>query len=68
MKTEDVRMTEIALAPSLTLILFSVPPGTRATNEVTVGSTRDAPAWIARLPYDAAEHDSNRRAVFAQEV
>lgn len=68
MKTEDVRMTEIALGPFLTLVLFSVPANARATNEVPLNSHGDAADWVATLPYDAAWHNSNRRAAFAQEV
>jgi hypothetical protein len=68
MKTENVRMTEIALGPSLILVLFSVPLSARATNEVPLSSICDAPDWIATLPDDASWHNSNRRAVFAQEV
>lgn len=47
MKTEDVRMTEIALNPYLTLVLFSVPPSSRTTNVAPRSSTCDTFDWIA---------------------
>ncbi len=50
MKTENVRMTEIALEPYLTLVLFSAPPDARTTGAVPRSFINVAPDWIAALP------------------
>ncbi len=44
MKTEDVQMTEIALNPYLTLVLFSVPSSARTTNAAPRDLTSSSPA------------------------
>ncbi len=43
MKTEDIRATELAITPYLTLILFSTPANGRAENTILGSSIHDAP-------------------------
>lgn len=54
MKTEDVRATEIALTPYVTLILFSIPGISNTDDEIassfadsapTLAGACDAPQW-----------------------
>ena len=54
MKTEDIRATEIAITPYLTLILFSVPgsngvesnaPGSSVSSGQVLADAADATEW-----------------------
>ena len=44
MKTEEVRTTEIAITPYLTLIVFSMPDSADSDNETPSRSRHNAPA------------------------
>ncbi len=65
MKTEDVRMTEIAINPYLTLILFSVPPSARTANATPRNLGGDA-RLDCRAACDAGWHGSRPQIVFAE--
>ena len=68
MKTEDVRMTEIAVGPYTTLILFSVPERATAVNQVPHIATGEAPIFTAAMLQEVARREENLRLALAHEV
>ena len=68
MKTEDIRMTEIALGPFSTLIIFSASGSVRAANDVRHPLVDEVPAFASLATSRKARSGLSRQMVLTQAV